>query len=57
MAAIYKITNLVNNKIYIGQTINSIDKDLNSIYLKLIVRIFAPLCIPPLQSMVKKISL
>ena len=26
MAAIYKITNLVNNKIYIGQTINSIDK-------------------------------
>ncbi len=26
MASIYKITNLVNNKIYIGQTINSIDK-------------------------------
>ena len=26
MAAIYKITNLVNNKNYIGQTINSIDK-------------------------------
>ena len=28
MSVIYKITNLVNNKIYIGQTINSIDKRL-----------------------------
>ena len=28
MASIYKITNLVNNKIYIGQTVNSIDKRL-----------------------------
>jgi group I intron endonuclease len=30
MAAIYKITNTVNNKVYIGQTINSINKRFNS---------------------------